>query len=237
MQLPATIDNVSKPKAGGSLDEQVRIRNRRKTYLDKNPTYYSPSLELAGSPSTDDLPLTVPRTRSLADIPNVDPLLYDRMIRRFQTAEEREADGRQKGYSGVLEADLRRSEAKIAALADPRTSSVTYQRGSNGEITAEDPEDAPQDKAEGQQRWHREMTERFLRGDDDDFDYEAVDGNDEWDDRRQEERDAEDRWFTEEEPCFILDEEPSKPAGPERSSSEDERAKKAPRGETGVQDF
>ncbi|KAI9749681.1 MAG: hypothetical protein M1815_002322 [Lichina confinis] len=213
MQLPATIDNVSKPKAGGSLDEQVRIRNRRKTYLDKNPTYYSPSLELA------------------------DPLLYDRMIRRFQTAEEREADGRQKGYSGVLEADLRRSEAKIAALADPRTSSVTYQRGSNGEITAEDPEDAPQDKAEGQQRWHREMTERFLRGDDDDFDYEAVDGNDEWDDRRQEERDAEDRWFTEEEPCFILDEEPSKPAGPERSSSEDERAKKAPRGETGVQDF
>ena len=159
------------------------------------------------------------------------------MIRRFQTADEREADGRQKGYSGVLEADLRRSEAKVAALADPRTSSVTYQRGSNGEITAEDPEDAPQDKAEGQQRWHREMTERFLRGEDDDFDYATVDDNDEWDDRRQEERDAEDRWFTEEEPCFILDEEPSRHNGPGRSSSEDEHAKKVPRGETGVQDF
>jgi hypothetical protein len=57
----------------------VRVKNRRKRYLDLNPSYFtSPNLELA------------------------DPLLYDRLIRRFQTAAEREADGRAKGFSGVL---------------------------------------------------------------------------------------------------------------------------------------
>ena len=58
MQLPATIDDASKSESEGPLAEQVRIKNRRKTYLDKNPAYYSPSLELAGSPGTDGLPLT-----------------------------------------------------------------------------------------------------------------------------------------------------------------------------------
>lgn len=42
----------------------------------------------------------------------LDPLLYNRLIRRFQTAAEREEEGRKKGYGGVLEAELWRVEAE-----------------------------------------------------------------------------------------------------------------------------
>ena len=70
---------------------RIRVKNRRKHYLDKHPEYFDSSLELA------------------------DPLLYDRLVRRFQSPVEREAEGRSKGYSGILEADLLRSERRSSA--------------------------------------------------------------------------------------------------------------------------
>jgi hypothetical protein len=106
--------------------------------------------------------------------------LYDRCIRRFQTAAEREADGKAKGYSGVLEADLYRSEAKLAALAqsthpptisnltissssqesaEPLIPFVSYLRGANGEIMGEDGQEV-KTREEGLERWQFEMTVR-----------------------------------------------------------------------------
>ncbi|TIA06516.1 hypothetical protein D6C83_08701, partial [Aureobasidium pullulans] len=113
------------PSAGQANDAQesevahtlrIRVKTRRRRYLEQNGDYFdSPSLELA------------------------DPLLYDRMIRRFQSAAEREADGREKGYSGMLEADLMRSEAKIDALNHPDPNSpLIYRRDASGAITAEE---------------------------------------------------------------------------------------------------
>lgn len=32
------------------VPERVRVKNRRKTYLDKHPEYFGPQLELAGVP-------------------------------------------------------------------------------------------------------------------------------------------------------------------------------------------
>lgn len=179
------------------------------------------------------------------------------MIRRFQSPAEREAEGRKKGYSGVLEADLMRSEAKLAALA---TSAGTHQRspgrgGVGGEMYVEDPRDVPESKEEGRLRWRREMTERFLRGDDDDFDYLGVDENETWDDRVLEEREAEERWFTEEEPRWILDDDEETPddsgggggggCGEEEEGEEERRGshtdgrprRRKAQGETGIQDF
>lgn len=124
----------------------------------------------------------------------------------------------------MLEADLRRSEAKLAALASPDSSSVSYRRDSNGEIRAEDARDAPANKEDGQDRWKREMTERFLRGEDDDFDYGEVDNNEAWDDKVQEARDDEEKWFSEEPARWILDDET---AGVGKQVT----------GETGIQDF
>ncbi|KAH6705218.1 coiled-coil domain-containing protein-domain-containing protein [Leptodontidium sp. MPI-SDFR-AT-0119] len=192
--------------------QRIRIKNRRKLYLDRHPSYFaSPDLELA------------------------DPLLYDRCIRRFQSASEREADGRAKGYSGVLEADMYRTEAKIAALhpespshspSSSRTKPpnedtagfvpfVSYLRGSHGEVLPEEDDEVPKTKEEGLERWKFGMTVRFLKGDDEDFDYAAVDGSDELDDVERRER--EESWFEGEEPEWV--------------------AEAGKSGETGVQDF
>src|ERR1700753_1907562 len=128
----------------------------------------------------------------------IDPLLYDRLIRRFQTPAEREAEGRQKGYSGILEADLYRSEAKLDAIRHPDPNSMfTYRRGPDGEILAEDRDEVPANKEEGRARWRWEMEARFLRGGDDDFDYDVVDKNPEYDDRVLEEREGQAKDFCE----------------------------------------
>ncbi|MCJ1248757.1 hypothetical protein MMC30_005976 [Trapelia coarctata] len=176
---------------------RIRTKNRRKRYLDLHPEYFSSSLELA------------------------DPLAYDRLVRRFQTPVEREEEGKKKGYSGILEADLWRSEAKIEALKKPDTALlITYRRGKDGEILAEEKDEVPMTKEEGMQRWRKEMELRFLGGRDEDFEYSKVDSSEEYDDRGVEEREEEEKWFDEEDPQWITD-----------------TAEKRVEGETGVQDF
>ncbi|BCS29377.1 uncharacterized protein APUU_70947A [Aspergillus puulaauensis] len=179
-----------------AIPRATQIKNRRKRYLDLHPEYFSADLELA------------------------DPLLYDRLIRRFQTPAEREAEGRAKGFSGVLQADLIRSEAKMDALNHPDPHAMfTYARGPNGEILAEDVDEIPGSKEEGKKAWEWEMTMRFLRGEDSDFDYTVVDDNEEFDDLQEEQE----RYFDDEEPEWVVEGEG------------DMRARL--QGETGVQDF
>ena len=152
-----------------------------------------------------------------------DPLLYDRLIRRFQTPAEREAEGRAKGYSGILEADLMRSEAKMEALARPDPNATfSYRRGPNGEVLAEEKDEIPGTKEDGAKRWQWEMEMRFLRGADDDFEYKDVDESEEYDDRGEEEREAEEKYFAEEEPAWV---------------DVDDQKERGLEGETGVQDY
>ncbi|KAL2812390.1 coiled-coil domain-containing protein-domain-containing protein [Aspergillus granulosus] len=182
--------------ASSSISAATKIKNRRKRYLDLHPEYFSADLELA------------------------DPLLYDRLIRRFQTPAEREAEGRAKGFSGILQADLLRSEAKMDALSHPDPHAMfSYARGPNGEILAEDRDEIPGSKEEGAKAWRWEMTMRFLRGEDEEFDYTLVDGNEELDDLSEEQ----DKYFDEEEPEWLVEGEG------------DVRARL--QGETGIQDF
>ena len=143
------------------------------------------------------------------------------MIRRFQTPAEREAEGRAKGFSGVLETDILRSEAKMDALAHPDPNAMfSYSRGPNGEIIEEDHDDIPMDKEEGEKRWRWEMEMRFLKGADYDFDYQAVDGNEEYDDWSEEQE----RYFDEEKPEWVLDDNEGSP-------------ELKLQGETGIQDY
>ncbi|KAI1943497.1 hypothetical protein LOZ66_000080 [Ophidiomyces ophidiicola] len=174
----------------------IQIKNRRKRYLEAHPDYFSAGLELA------------------------DPLLYDRLIRRFQTAGEREEEGRAKGYSGALEADLMRAELKMEALAHPDpNATMTYTRGPQGEILAEEDDEIPATREEGEERWKTEMELRFLRGADPDFDYAAVDECEDYDDLSEEQ----DKYFDDEEPEWLVE------------KGEDGQVEL--RGETGVQDF
>ena len=164
-----------------------------------------------------------------------DPLGYDRLVRRFQTAAEREAEGKKKGYSGVLEADLWRSEAKMEALRrvveEEGGDGVGYVRGSDGEILVEEEkeeEGGPLTREEGMRRWKGEMERRFLRGGDVDFEYGVVDEGEEFD--GEEEREREERWFDEEEATFLLD-------GGKGEEDDDDGGRGKVEGETGVQDF
>ncbi|CZR62858.1 uncharacterized protein PAC_12755 [Phialocephala subalpina] len=206
------------PEVAAERRQKIRVKNRRKIYLDRHPSYFtSPDLELT------------------------DPLLYDRCIRRFQSAAEREADGKAKGYSGVLEADLYRSEAKLAAikaqtspiieaspstLADPSSNQpttsvpfVSYARDENGEVLPEEEDEVPKSKEEGFERWKFVMTLKFLSGEDHDFDYKAVDEDEDIDAVAR--REEEEKWFDDEEPEWIADEVAGVTHG----------------GETGIQDF
>lgn len=125
----------------------------------------------------------------------------------------------------MLEADLTRSEAKIEALSSPSTvANTTYKRGDGGEIIAEERDEVPKNKGEGLSRWRKQIELKFLRGDDQDFDYSSVDQSEEYDDRGLEEREVQEHWFEEQEPEWI-------------TNDEDSDHSKALAGQTGVQDF
>lgn len=172
--------------------------------------------------------------------------MYDRLIRRFQNPAERKEDAEKKGYAGVLEADLWRGEAKLEALRrkDGYSSSVTAVTQSEanlgGDSTVEtrlirndmfdfiDDEDEPENKADGEKMWRKEIERRFIAGRDEDFEeYDDVDDG-RWDDGAEEEREEEEKWFDEEEERWVSEEvDDDGKLGKEKGL----------KGETGVQDF
>ncbi|KAI7466602.1 hypothetical protein D0860_07970 [Hortaea werneckii] len=203
--------------------DRIRIKNRRRRYLELHPEYFHGT-----------------------NLEHADPLAYDRLIRQFQTAEEREQEGRQRGYTGKMEADLMRSEAKLEALrhhgheqrgsgssqagqstsrssgsnGDSSRPEMTYHRAPDGSIIAveADMEDRAANREEGAQRWREMMSLRFLRGEDGEFDYAGlVDGEDGYDDLDEERRQGLEDWLDREEAEFV--------------------GEGSPRGETGIQDF
>lgn len=132
-------------------------------------------------------------------------MLYDLAIRRFLTSEERER--RSKPGGGVaagLAAALLGAEARAASVARPEGRKAV-------------PEEKPATREEGEMVWREEVERRFMGGEDEDFDYEAVDGNEDLDDVEEETRRRQDDYFERMEEEFVGDGEPQ--------------------GETGVQDF
>ncbi|OTA62714.1 hypothetical protein K449DRAFT_394768 [Hypoxylon sp. EC38] len=232
-----------RPPKSPAHSAQIRVQNRRREYLERNPKYFE-SLE-----------------HELAD-----PLLYDALIRRFQSPEEREKEGREKGYSRVLEVDLLRGEAKLAQLTSslsansangqdlppgfstdeswlPKPASEDTDafireyangtdglgddsnRGSNASSIKGLPR-PPETKEEGRERWIEFLRRRFVLGRDEDFDYRTVDENDELD--AIERREQEDAWFDDEDPGWASDAAEDHGGG---------RPEKKLEGETGIQDF
>ncbi|KAG5664253.1 hypothetical protein KAF25_007987 [Fusarium avenaceum] len=175
---------------------QIQAQNRRREYLARHPSYFE-NLE-----------------HELAD-----PVLYERLVKRFQTPSEREAEGKAKGYGRTLEADLQRGELKLSRLKEGEGEGEGVENPT-GDL--EHPWEKPaSDKAHGLLLWHAFLEERFVHGLDEDFDYKSIDADEDLDTMLR--RDAQDAWFDDEEPSWI-DEEASA-----RST--------ARQGETGVQDF
>lgn len=194
---------------------EMKIRDRRRKYLDTHPEYLNdPELELAGL-----FLLSVALTRDTDAVAY--PLLWERLIRRFQSPAERDVESKRKGFSGILEADILRGEAKTEALRHPDPDSLfTYRRGPDGEILAEERGEVPVDKSDGRHRWRLAMETRFVRGADIDFDYEEVDNSEVYDDHTVEELEEVEKYFNAEEPEFV-----------KRTNSSELQ------GETGIQDF
>ncbi|KAL7916481.1 coiled-coil domain-containing domain-containing protein [Trichoderma velutinum] len=179
---------------------RLGVRNRRHEYLVQTPSYFD-NLE-----------------HELAD-----PVLYERLVKRFQTPAEREAEVKAKGYSRTLEADLVRGETNLSNLYQEReqgNQALEYSKvpGDGGAGTNAWDADA-ENREHGKQLWHAYLEVRFVDGLDEDFDYEKVDDNYKYDTMAI--QDAEDAWFDDEEPSWV-----------------DGEAQFPVRlGETGVQDF
>lgn len=150
-------------------------------------------------------------------------MLYERLVKRYQSAEERQAEGKKKGYGRTLEADLVRGETKISnirpgaeadAISSSSPMSVARQRLKGGEPWDQD----VSDKNQGLELWKEYLCDRFIRGDDEEFDYTRVDSNEDLDVLAR--ADAEDEWFDQEEPSW-----------------HEEQGEASLQGETGVQDY
>ena len=108
----------------------------------------------------------------------------------------------------------------MEALSNPDPNAMfSYTRGPNGEIMAEDRDEVPSSKEEGEKMWRWMMTMRFLRGFDNDFNYKTIDENEEYDDLNE----AQENYFDSQEPEFIVEE-----GGDVQATLQ---------GETGIQDF
>ncbi|PKS13220.1 hypothetical protein jhhlp_000566 [Lomentospora prolificans] len=171
--------------------------------------------------------------------------MYEALIRRFQSRAEKDVEAQAKGYSRTLEGDLRRGEAKLAALAaksagepsgvnaEPHVDAWMHQQALNGDPalpvpkvgTREDVTPLTKERARG--LWDEFLTERFVRGEDPDFDYSTVDNDDELD--VLERQDAQDAWFDDEEPSWVN-------SGGDKVDAHT-RADTVLEGETGIQDF
>ncbi|OAQ60514.1 O-methyltransferase [Pochonia chlamydosporia 170] len=173
---------VPRPAKSPAKTAQIQAQNRRREYLERNPSYLS-SLD-----------------HELAD-----PVLYERLIKRHQTLSERQQEGQAKGYGRVLEADLARGETRLSALAteaagEQRTD-FTHRHTWRAQSDVDNPWDGEAvTKEEGVELWREFLRERFIRGGDEEFDYAGVDGDEELDVVLR--RDEEDRWFDEEEPSW-----------------------------------
>ncbi|KYK56987.1 hypothetical protein DCS_03994 [Drechmeria coniospora] len=208
-QVAVGSENVT-TLASRSPGYQVRIeaQNRRREWLQQNPSYFDRvEHELA------------------------DPNLYVRLVRPFQTAAEREAEARTKGFGLTLEADLARGEQRLSDLASPSSATETASlphHGTNGsgarshsrtEMTSDNSWDdvEPASREHGHRLWRAFLSERFIRGRDDDFSYSVVD--EDWTLDVTATREAQDEWFDDEEPAWV------------------DGGAEASRGETGIQDF
>ncbi|GAB7359641.1 hypothetical protein MBLNU230_g6822t1 [Neophaeotheca triangularis] len=216
-----TLETLAREHQADRNSDRIRVKNRRKRYLDTHPTYFtSPSLEFA------------------------DPFLYEELVGRFIPTAEKEAVRRtanvQNNHSNTSNAgeasnggpvggedrvaDLSRGTelamAKEAVLANPDPNSpLLYKRRADGGViaTLPDQDDRVQDREEGLAKWQEVMTLRFLRGADEEFEYESVDTDRGLDDWEREDREDLEKWLDEEGEEFV--------------------GEGSPKGQTGVQDF
>ena len=121
--------------------------------------------------------------------------------------------------------------AAAAAAAFPDTDDKAGEGYRVEGLVEEGDDRVPGSKEEGRKWWRREMELRFLRGGDEEFEYDMVDESEEFDDQAWEDRREEESWFDGEEPAWVRDRQ-------DAVLTDDGGAmEKGLTGQTGVQDF
>lgn len=185
-----------------------------------------------------------------------DPDLYDKLVRRFLSPAEREAEGRSRSWGKTLESSLVRGEARLERIASSYTGDTIPASASPGRtlhdsardikatfaIDADLVDDRAATKEEGRAAWYEFLRERFVRGGDEDFDYSKVDGDDGLDVLEQ--MDREEAYFDEEEPEWADDSEGEEetdevPGDKDSNGAQGQRPKRERvlLGQTGIQDY
>lgn len=184
-----------------------------------------------------------------------DPDLYQKLVLKFQSPAEREAEVRSKGWGKTLESSLMRGEARLGKIAPSATGDSIPESTSTSPAAhskscgvkaidftvANLVDEQPATKEEGHAVWDAFLRERFVRGEDDDFDYGKVDENEDLDSLEQ--MDREEAYFDEEEPEWAddsdLDETNTGLSADDGDMAERQRTKRERilLGQTGVQDF
>lgn len=114
--------------------------------------------------------------------------------------------------------DLCLADAKEAAVAQSAKADSSRDRTVNNHVRGAQGNDSeePSNREEGLELWQSLMSQRFVNGEDTDFEYHEVDDSDEYDDLAELSRAEEDQYYHQEQPSFTKEE---------------------PSGETGIQDF
>lgn len=154
----------------------------------------------------------------------------------------------------MLEGSLLRGEARLAQLVEGTTdgagesssSALTEQSSTSPTVNAPLRETIaleadivalstpPANKEEATERWQEFLRARFVRGGDEDFDYEKVDEDEDYDTLAR--KDEEEAWFEDEDPDWAstgAEEEDS----PRREQQPRTRPERVLQGQTGVQDY
>ncbi|KAK7946460.1 uncharacterized protein PG986_010781 [Apiospora aurea] len=218
-----------RPVRSPARSAQIRIQNRRRAYLDKNPDYFR-SLE-------HELIRYCMIPSFVASSPQKSANWKDGK-RVVAGARGRPATGEAKlsqlkessASNGQESASGQPSSSRANSTAAAATATTTTLPAGLGEVLLQDEAQTsskPESQEEGQQRWDDFIRNRFILGRDEDFDYGPVDGNDAFDE--MERQDEEEAWFGDEEPSWIGEEGEDEPA-----ASKD---KSRLQGETGLQDF
>lgn len=148
-------------------------------------------------------------------------MLYERLVKKFQTVDERTEEGKAKGYGRTLEASLIRGETTLAHIS-PNALDQPPLISTNEQLVENTWDNPAADRQAGLELWRSFLEERFVHGRDEDFDYSLVDEDAELD--VLERREAEEEWFEDEEPEWVDDDGDVK--------VDEER-----KGETGIQDY
>ncbi|KAI9711560.1 MAG: hypothetical protein M1820_002125 [Bogoriella megaspora] len=178
----------------------TRMRERRRGWLDAHPEYFDADHLERGEPE-----------------------LYNRLVRRWQTREERLIDEQAEDMERVLEHIIPGGETRIIEVEgnenedededededendngngngnedrhDPRNRTL-YGYEESAIMTGNDGVTAePSNREDAQDLWRRIMGMRFRDGKDTEFDYDKVDFSSEWDDQEEEERRREEAYF------------------------------------------